>query len=148
MKMRQQLKTDVRIRSFDVRDYEGVVEVANAVLPDRPGTVEEWRYDDEPYDKKFVNERYVAEDLATGTIVGYAGIWHVACGVRARSRHPRNPDMERDQQRADAGDQHEVRVRPAARVGYIHERVVDPVRMRLRDSGERNVHDCAAAHRS
>lgn len=76
--MRQLLKTDVRIRPFDVRDYHGVVEVSNAVFPDRPGTVEEWRYDDEHYDKKFVNERYVAEDPATGTIVGYAGIWHVA----------------------------------------------------------------------
>ncbi|MGH2362696.1 MAG: hypothetical protein ACRDGM_19395 [bacterium] len=43
----QQLKTDMTIRKFEERDYAGVVAVGNAIFPDRPGTVEEWRYDDE-----------------------------------------------------------------------------------------------------
>jgi GNAT superfamily N-acetyltransferase len=68
----------VDIRAFEDRDYGGVVAVSNAVFPDRPGTVEEWRYDDEHYDKKFVNQRFVAEDPATGAIIGYAGMWQVA----------------------------------------------------------------------
>jgi mycothiol synthase len=70
--------TAVNIRPFDERDYEGIVAVANAVFPDRPGTVEEWRYDDEHYDKKCVNLRFVAEDRGSGAIAGYAGFWHVA----------------------------------------------------------------------
>ncbi len=78
MELQQQTKLNVTIRSFEERDYAGAVAVSNAVFPDRPGTVEEWRYDDEHYDKKFVNERYVAEDRATGTIVGYAGLWHMS----------------------------------------------------------------------
>ena len=78
MKMRQQVRADVTVRPFEERDYQGAVAVSNAVFPDRPGTVDEWRYDDEHYDKKFVNERYVAEDRSSGGIVGYAGLWHVA----------------------------------------------------------------------
>jgi mycothiol synthase len=70
--------TAVNLRPFEERDYEGVVAVSNAVFPDRPGTVEEWRYDDEHYDKKYVNLRFVAEDRKSGAIAGYAGFWHVA----------------------------------------------------------------------
>jgi len=85
----QQLKTDITIRKFEERDYAGVVAVGNAIFPDRPGTVEEWRYDDEHYDKKCVNERYVAEDRSSGTTLGYAGHWHMAW-----SFHPRKFGME------------------------------------------------------
>lgn len=84
MGVRQQVRADVFIRPFEDRDYAGVVAVSNAVFPDRPGTVEEWRYDDEHYDKKFINERYVAEDRATGSLVGYAGLWHVAWAFHPR----------------------------------------------------------------
>lgn len=78
MKVTRPAPAAVEIRPFRVADYEGVVAVSNAVLPDRPSTVEEWRYDDEHYDKKCVNERFVAEDTASGSIAGYAGIWNVA----------------------------------------------------------------------
>lgn len=78
MDTQQQIRANVIIRPFEDRDYAGMVAVSNAIFPDRPGTVEEWRYDDEHYDKKFVNERYVAEDRSSGTLVGYAGIWQVA----------------------------------------------------------------------
>jgi mycothiol synthase len=89
MDTQQQVRANVTIRLFEERDYEGVVAVSNAVLPDRPGTVEEWRYDDEHYDKKFVNERYVAEDRTSGTAVGYAGLWHTAWAF-----HPQKFGME------------------------------------------------------
>ncbi|HEY3248195.1 MAG TPA: GNAT family N-acetyltransferase [bacterium] len=76
--------TSVAIRPFEERDYDGVVAVGNAVLPDRPGTVEEWRYDDDHYDKKCVNLRVVAEERASRAIVGYAGIWNVAWAFHPR----------------------------------------------------------------
>ncbi len=78
MRTMRQAVTAVDIRPFEDRDYEGVVAVANAVFPDRPGTVEEWRYEDEHYDKKYVNERLVAEDRESGAIAGFAGYWQVA----------------------------------------------------------------------
>jgi len=78
MDTQQQTRANVTIRPFEDRDYTGMVAVSNAIFPDRPGTVEESRYDDEHYDKKFVNERYVAEDRSSGTLVGYAGIWQAA----------------------------------------------------------------------
>lgn len=56
-----QTSTAITIRLFGTRDYEAVVAVHNAVYPDRPSTAEEWRYDDEHFDKQYVNERHVAE---------------------------------------------------------------------------------------
>lgn len=78
MRTARQSTAAVQIRPFENQDYEGAVAVSNAVFPDRPGTVEEWRYDDDHYDKKYVNLRFVAEDRATGAIAGYAGFWHIA----------------------------------------------------------------------
>lgn len=84
-----QLKTDMTIRKFEDRDYAGVVAVSNAIFPDRPGTVEEWRYEDEHYNKKLVNERYVAEDRSSGITLGHAGLWQMAWAF-----HPRKFGME------------------------------------------------------
>lgn len=70
----KQASTAVTIRLFGTRDYEAVVAVHNAVFPDRPGTVEEWRYDDEHLDARCANERYVAEEQ-TGEVLGFAGLW-------------------------------------------------------------------------
>jgi GNAT superfamily N-acetyltransferase len=89
--------TAITIRLFGTRDYEAVVAVNNAVFPDRPSTAEEWRYDDEHFDKQYVNERYVAERPDTGEIVGFGGLWHVPWAL-----HPRRFGME-------------IRVRPDAR---------------------------------
>lgn len=85
----QQLGTATVVRRFDARDYPGVVAVANAVFPDRLSTVDEFRYDDEHYDPKCVNERYVAGDPGTGEVVGFAGLWNAAWAY-----HPRKFGME------------------------------------------------------
>ena len=73
----KQASAGITIRLFGSRDYEAIVAVNNAVFPDRPSTVEEWRYDDEHFEKQYVNERYVAARPEDGEIVGFAGLWHV-----------------------------------------------------------------------
>jgi len=80
----QQVRTGIAIRPFEDHDYEGMVAVRNAVLPDRPTTVEEIRYDDEHFDKKFVNERYVAFGSRNAAIRGYAELWHVPWAFHPR----------------------------------------------------------------
>lgn len=70
----QQLGATTVIRPFEPRDYPGAVAVANAVFPDRPGAVEEWRYDDEHFDPRCVLQRYVTEDRAAGKIVGFGDV--------------------------------------------------------------------------
>lgn len=99
MHVTRQEKTsvDIEIRPFAEGDYDGVVAVANAVFPDRPTTVEEWRYDDEHFDRtKYVWERYVAAARRSGEVVGYAGLHHVpwnyhpqklAANVRVHPQH-------------------------------------------------------------
>lgn len=74
---RQQV-VNIEIRPFRDADYEAVVEIVNAVFPDAPGTVEEWRYDDEHFDRsKFVMERHVAVDRFSGCMLGFAGLRHI-----------------------------------------------------------------------
>jgi len=80
----QQVRTGISIRPFEDRDYEAIVAIRNAVLPDRPTTVEEFRYDDEHFDKKFVNERYVAVGSREDTIRGYGELWHVPWAFHPR----------------------------------------------------------------
>jgi GNAT superfamily N-acetyltransferase len=97
LEMKQsQRSTAITIRLFGTRDYEAVAAVNNEVFPDRPSTAEEWRYDDEHLDARYANERYVAEDPASGEILGFGGFWHVPWAF-----HPRKFGME-------------IRVRPAA----------------------------------
>lgn len=83
MKMRQ-VQTDITIRPFEDRDYQGIADVGNAVLPDRPTTVEELRYDDEHFDKKFVHERYVAVGPGSSGIHGYSELWHIPWAFHPR----------------------------------------------------------------
>jgi GNAT superfamily N-acetyltransferase len=94
----RQASTGITIRLFGSRDYEAVVAVSNAVFPDRPSTAEEWRYDDEHFEKRYVNERYVAAQPEDGQLLGYAGLWHMPWafdpkkfGVEIRVR----PDAQR-----------------------------------------------------
>lgn len=66
------------IRPFEEHDYDAAVRISNAIFPDQPGTVEEWRYDDEHFDRsRYVLERYVAEDPSTGEVVGLAAVRHI-----------------------------------------------------------------------
>jgi GNAT superfamily N-acetyltransferase len=95
--MQRRASSAITIRLFGTRDYEAVAAVNNAVFPDRPSTAEEWRYEDERFEKRYVNERYVAERPDTGEIVGFGGLWHVPWAF-----HPRKFGME-------------IRVRPDAR---------------------------------
>lgn len=76
-------------RRFADGDYEGIIAVRNAIFPDRPSTVEELRYDDEHFDKKFINERYVAVDPSDDSVRGYAELWH-----RPWAFHPRRFAVE------------------------------------------------------
>lgn len=99
MHVTRQEKTsvDIEIRPFAEGDYDAVVAVSNAVFPDRPTTVEEWRYDDEHFDRtKYVWERYVAVARRSGEVVGYAGLHNVpwnyhpqkfAANVRVHPQH-------------------------------------------------------------
>ncbi len=101
MQVSRQEKTtrDVEIRPFVESDYEAVVAVANAVFPDRPSTVEEWRYEDEHFDRtRYAWERHVAVERRTGEVVGYAGLHHVpwnyhpekfAANIRVHPQHRR-----------------------------------------------------------
>ncbi len=74
----RQVAAEVQVRPFSADDYQAVVDISNATFPDAPATVEEWRYDDEHFDKsKYVWERYVACEVSSGHIVGYAGLRHI-----------------------------------------------------------------------
>lgn len=77
MTRQSQRVPEIDLRPFEEKDYESVVAIANAIFPDRPGTVEEWRYDDEHFDRtKYVQERYVAVKPDAG-VVGFAQFEHI-----------------------------------------------------------------------
>src|SRR5438876_3676253 len=65
MNLLEQIGTDIEIRQFEERDYDAVVAVSNAVVPDRPWTVDELRYEDDHLDRgKYMLERHVARRSA------------------------------------------------------------------------------------
>jgi len=59
------------IRPFEQRDseYEAVVSVENAVWPDYPGTIEEWKHKDNSRDPRYLFQRLVVE--VDGKIVAH-----------------------------------------------------------------------------
>lgn len=59
------------LRPFTPDDYPAIVAVENAIYPDYPGTVDEWRFGDENRDPKCQWQRWVAE--ADGAIVAFGG---------------------------------------------------------------------------
>jgi GNAT superfamily N-acetyltransferase len=65
------------IRPFraDDRDYEAIVAIGNAVFPEYPDTVEEWKFEDSTRPDHVVLERWVAE--IDGRPVGWAGFQHM-----------------------------------------------------------------------
>jgi GNAT superfamily N-acetyltransferase len=60
----------LRIRPFESKDYEAVVEIGNRLFPEYPDTVDEVRYQDEHRDPKCKFQRFVAE--LGGRVVGHA----------------------------------------------------------------------------
>jgi GNAT superfamily N-acetyltransferase len=66
---------EIKLREFEPQDYEALVEIDHAIYPEYRYSVEEWRYDDEHFDrKKYVLKRYVTE--VEGKTVGYAKYRH------------------------------------------------------------------------
>src|SRR3989442_13522487 len=67
MNLLEQIEASIEIRQFEERDYDAVVAISNAVVPDRPWTVDELRYEDDHLDRgKYVLERHVAVDRRNG----------------------------------------------------------------------------------
>lgn len=77
--------TDIEIRPFADRDYEGAVAVSNAIFPDRPWTVDELRYEDDHLTRgQYALERHVAVDRRTGVFAGYGEIRHLPWNFHPR----------------------------------------------------------------
>ncbi|MER3443334.1 MAG: GNAT family N-acetyltransferase [Armatimonadota bacterium] len=74
--------THLTIRPFAEADYAAAVEVNNAVYPDYPASVEEWRHTDRNRDPKYRFARFVAE--LGGQVVGVGQY-----GQSASNYHPR-----------------------------------------------------------
>ena len=77
----------VTIRPRKDSDWEGLVEIANAVWPDHPIDGEEWRYFDQHQDSRCHYRIWVAE--AEGAIVGYGEL-----SQNPEMYHPRKYELE------------------------------------------------------
>src|SRR5438552_16231924 len=85
MNLLEQIEASIEIRQFEERDYDAVVAISHAVVPDRPWTVDELRYEDDHLDRgKYVLERHVAVDRRTGVLAGYAEARHLPWMVDPR----------------------------------------------------------------
>src|SRR2546426_11085233 len=72
MNLLEQIEASIEIRQFEERDYDAVVAISNAVVPDRPWTVDELRYEDDHLDRgKYVLERHVPAERRTGGLAGH-----------------------------------------------------------------------------
>lgn len=68
----------VAIRDFRPEDYPALVAINNAAFPDHPETVDEWRYEDEHFDRKsYAWRRLVAADREGGDVVAFADVRHM-----------------------------------------------------------------------
>ena len=66
---------EIKLREFAPRDYEALSEIDHAIYPEYRYSAEEWRYDDEHFDReRYILKRYVAE--VEGEVVGYAQYRH------------------------------------------------------------------------
>ena len=56
--------TTYSIRPFKptTAEYEAVLRVNNAAWPDEPGTVEDWKHDDQERNRNFLFQRFVVEN--------------------------------------------------------------------------------------
>jgi len=65
----------IELREFAPRDYKALSDIDHAIYPEYRYSAEEWRYDDEHFDRKrYTLKRYVAE--VAGEVVGYATYRH------------------------------------------------------------------------
>jgi ribosomal protein S18 acetylase RimI-like enzyme len=67
----------VEIRGFEPEDYPRMVEIDNLLYSPHRWTVEEARYEDEHFDKKYFFRRWAAEDPASHGVVGIAELHHM-----------------------------------------------------------------------
>jgi GNAT superfamily N-acetyltransferase len=59
------------------QEYEAITAISNALFPDYARDPGEWRHEDEGLDKsKYIRKRYVVEETATGSIVGWGEYRH------------------------------------------------------------------------
>src|SRR3989442_12559033 len=85
MNLLEQIEASIGTRQFEERDYDAVVAISNAVVPDRPWTVDELRYEDDHLDRgKYVLERHVAVDRRTGVPAGYGEVRHLPWNFHPR----------------------------------------------------------------
>ncbi len=64
-----------QIREFREKDYQGIVDVHNAVVPDQPNSVSSVRHNDETRADNIHFRRWVYEE--DGRILAYAGLTHM-----------------------------------------------------------------------
>jgi RimJ/RimL family protein N-acetyltransferase len=100
----------VNLRPFTPDDYPAVIDLANAVEPEYPSTVEEWAHSDAHRESKCKWERWLAED--SSGLLGYGGF-----SQHAGSYHPQKFSVS-------------VNVRPEHR-GRVRERLAphNPIRL-------------------
>ncbi|MCR4404044.1 MAG: GNAT family N-acetyltransferase [Candidatus Acetothermia bacterium] len=65
----------IKLRQFEPQDYEALCEIDRAIYPEYRYSAEEWRYDDEHFDRtKYTLRRYVAQ--LGDEVVGYGQYRH------------------------------------------------------------------------
>ena len=75
---RTPLPPPAHIRDFRPDDYPALVDLSNAVDPDRPTTEAELRHDDEVFKgTNFLRHRYVATDIASQDLIGEGTYFHM-----------------------------------------------------------------------
>jgi len=67
----------VEIRDFEPKDYPRIVEISNLLYPPHKWTVDEARYEDDHFDKKYFLRRWVADDPGTREVVAVAELSHM-----------------------------------------------------------------------
>src|SRR3989449_8808444 len=85
MNLLEQIGTDLEVRQVGERASGAVVAVSNAVVPGRPWTVDELRYEDDHLDRgKYMLERHVAVDPRSGVLAGYGEVRHLPWNFHPR----------------------------------------------------------------
>ena len=67
----------VEIRDFEPKDYPQMIEISNLLYAPHRWTVDEARYEDEHFDKKYFHRRWVGEDPETARVVAIAEVHHM-----------------------------------------------------------------------
>ena len=67
----------VEIRRFEPKDYPRIVDISNLLYAPHRSTVDEARYEDDHFDKKYFLRRWVGEDPKSGEVVAVAEMNHM-----------------------------------------------------------------------